>query len=329
MPAALTIGPPRNAVVLGYLVAIAGIGIISAYPAITRISVTTTLTPADLLMLRFGVSGLLFAPYLLLKCRELPGRTWLVGVPLSFFQGWGMAGSVIFGLQYAPASHSAALGPGAISVWIAAFGFVLYGERLALRKISGMAAIVAGVILILASSFRGLSTARAGIGDAMFLAASALGAIYFVYSQHRKIDPVLGAALVSTYSAIGLLPWYLATANSHLLTAPAAEIVWQIVFQGILMGCIAFLALNYAIVTIGGHASGMLLALVPVLGMLFSLALVGDPVSPLDWIAIAAISAGVAIGVRPAPSAHVPSGGTLAPGRGGPGRIEMPSRVAR
>jgi hypothetical protein len=37
-----------------------------------------------------------------------------------------MAGCVIFGLQYAPASHAAALGPGAIAAWIALIGFVAY-----------------------------------------------------------------------------------------------------------------------------------------------------------------------------------------------------------
>jgi drug/metabolite transporter (DMT)-like permease len=311
MSVTLTTTRPRNTVVLGYLAAIAGVGIFSAYPSVTRISVTTTLTPADLLMIRFAVSGLLFAPYLLLNCREIPGRIWLIGVPLSFAHGWGMAASVIFGLKYAPASHSAALGPGTISVWIAIFGFLLYGERVTLRRIGGMAGIVAGAALMLAGSLEGLSTARAAIGDAMFLVASALGAIYVVYAQHRKIDPILGAALVSTYSAIGVLSWYFVAATSHLPAASTAEIVMQVVFQGILMGCVAFLAVNYAVAMIGGQVTGMLMALVPVLGMLFSLALVGDPVSALDWIAMAAISVGVVIGVRPATSAHVQSGGTL------------------
>src|ERR1700693_1949281 len=112
----------RHPVVLGYLAALAAVAITSTYPAVTRVSVTTTLTPADLLMLRMGVSGLLFAPCLAWKAARISPGLWSAGMPLSFFHGWGMAGCTIFGLQFAPASHSAALGPGTISVWIALLG---------------------------------------------------------------------------------------------------------------------------------------------------------------------------------------------------------------
>ena len=291
--------PVRHSVSFGYLAAIGAVVLAAAYPAVTRVSVTTTLAPADLLMLRLGVSGLLFAPYLVWKARDLPKGIWSIGVPLSFFHGWGMAGCVIFGLQFAPASHSAALGPGTISVWIAALSLLLYGISVDRKKVAAIAAIAVGTVLILAGSFGGLSTARALTGDAMFLAASALGAIYLVYVQQRRLDPVLGVALVSVYSAAILLPWYLLAASSALWDAPAMEIMWQVVFQGLLMGCAGFLAINYAILSIGSQTVGVLFALVPALGMLASLGVANDPVSPLEWGAIAAISIGVAIGARP------------------------------
>jgi drug/metabolite transporter (DMT)-like permease len=288
----------RYAYAPGYAAAFFAVAISGAYPAVTRVSITTTLTPADLLMLRFGVSALLFAPFLLRKAGEIPGRVWSVGLPLSFFHGWGMAGFVIFGLQFAPASHSAALGPGTISLWIAALGFLLYDVRLDRTKMAAVVLIVAGMALILASSFGGLSTARALTGDAMFVAASMLGAAYLVYVQQHKLNPVLGAALVSTYSAAILLPWYLLAANSALAHAPIGEIVWQVVFQGLLMGGGVFLAINYAVLRIGSQTAGVIFALIPVLGMLFSLAITNDPVSPVEWAAILAISIGVAVGGR-------------------------------
>jgi drug/metabolite transporter (DMT)-like permease len=301
MPATLKIATSQHSAVLGYLAALVAVVIISTYPAVTRVSVTTTLTTADLLMLRLGVSGLLFAPYLVWKASEIPARVWSVGMPLAFFHGWGMAGCVIFGLQFAPASHSVALGPGTISVWIAALGFLLYGINVHRGKLLAVAAIGGGVTLILAGSFIGLSTVSALTGDAMFLAASILGAAYLVYVQQHKLNPVLGVALVSTYSAAILLPWYLLAANSALATAPAAEIAWQIFFQGVLMGSVVFLALHYATLTIGSQTVGVLCALVPVLGMLASLTIANDPVSPIEWVAIAAISIGVAFGARPVP----------------------------
>jgi drug/metabolite transporter (DMT)-like permease len=65
------------------------------------------------------------------------------------------------------------------------------------------------------------------------------------------------------------------------------------------MGCGVFLAINLAVLKLGSQTTGVLFALVPALGLLFSLAMANDPVSPLEWVAIAAISAGVAVGARP------------------------------
>src|SRR6266446_2472329 len=95
---ALKVTASQRSVVLGYLAAVVAVVITSVYPAVTRVSVTATLTPADLLMLRLGVAGVLLAPYLLWKASDIPRDIWLAGIRLSFFHGWGMAGCVIFGL---------------------------------------------------------------------------------------------------------------------------------------------------------------------------------------------------------------------------------------
>src|SRR5207245_9302153 len=88
----------RNPVALGYLAALTAVFITAVYPALTRLSVTTTLTPADLLLFRLGGSGLLFVPFLVMHAHEIPKADWLAGLPLSFLHGWGMAGCVVFGL---------------------------------------------------------------------------------------------------------------------------------------------------------------------------------------------------------------------------------------
>jgi drug/metabolite transporter (DMT)-like permease len=284
---------------LGFVAALVAVAFTSIYPAVTRVSVVSTLTPADLLMLRLGVSGLLFAPYLCWNARYITSDIWGAGVKLSFLHGWGMAGCVIFGLQFAPASHSAALGPGAISAWIAVMNFMLYRITISREKLKAIVIIVAGVALLLVGSLGGFSTADAVTGDSLFLAASALGAIYLVYVQRHQLSPVLGAALVSTYSAVILLPWYLLFAHSTIVDAPFAEIVWQVIFQGLLMGCVVFLAINHAVLTVGSQNVGMLFALVPVLGALSSLAIAHDPVSSSEWVAIVTISLGVFFGARP------------------------------
>lgn len=292
-------GLERRPVALGYLAALAAVFITGVYPALTRLSITTTLTPADLLLFRLGVSGVLFAPFLVLHVHEIPKADWLAGLPLSFLQGWGMAACVVFGLQFAPASHAAALGPGAIAAWIALVGFIAYGIHVHTRKLAGISIIVVGVALVLVASYRGLSVSTAIIGDGMFLLASALGASYLVYIQRRRLNPVVAVALVCVASAMIVIPWHYFFAASALVTAPVQEIVWQILFQGVLVGCCGFFALNYATLAIGSQTVGVLSALVPVVGALCSIFITRDSISSLEWIAFVVISLGVAVASFP------------------------------
>lgn len=290
----------RKVVVLGYAAALAVVLITSAYPAVTRLSVTTSLTPADLLLFRLGISGLLFAPFLVRHARKIPLSDWLSAIPLSFLHGWGMAGCVVFGLQFAPASHAAALGPGAIAAWIALIGFLFYRIKVDSRRLAGILIIVAGVVLILAASYRGHSLSTAMIGDAMFLAASALGATYLVYIQRRRLNPMVAAALVCVASAMVVIPWHYFFATSAISVAPVEDLACQLLFQGVLVGCCAFFALNYAVLAIGSQTVGVLSALVPVTGALCALLIARDPISGLEWTAIISISLGVAVACLPA-----------------------------
>jgi drug/metabolite transporter (DMT)-like permease len=210
-----------------------------------------------------------------------------------------MAGCVVFGLQFAPASHAAALGPGTIAAWIALVGFVAYGIRIQSRKLVGIAIIVVGAVLVVVASYRGLSMATAIIGDGMFLLASLLGASYLVYIQQRRLNPVVAVALVCTASAMIVIPWHHFFAISAIATAPVQEIVWQLLFQGILVGCGAFFALNYATLAIGSQTVGVLSALVPVTGALCAMLITHDSISYLEWVAIVVISIGVAIASIP------------------------------
>ena len=289
----------RYRAVLGYTAALAVVLVTSAYPAVTRWSVSTTLTPADILLFRLGVSGLLFVPYLIRHGREIRRSEWLAALPLSFLHGWGMAGCVVFGLQHAPASHAAALGPGPIAAWIALIGFIAYRIEVDSKRLAGIAVIVGGVALILAASYRGHSLTGAVIGDAMFLAASALGATYLVYIQRRRLDPILAAALVCVASAMVIGPWHYFFAQSAIASASRAELAWQIVFQGVVFGCGVAFAINYAVLAVGSQTVGVLSALVPVVGALCAMWIAGDRISELEWIAIAAISCGVAVACLP------------------------------
>ncbi len=283
----------------GYVAAAVAVLIWAAYPVATRAAVTGSFSAQELVTLRFGVAALLFAPYLALNWRSIGRVAWLRGLPLALFQGAGMGALVICGLQFAPATHQAALGPGVSPVWVALLGFLILARRPSPRAMVGGALCGAGVLALAAWSAAAPSAAILA-GDTMFLAASALGALYVLQLRNWGIGVMQGAAIVSLYSAVVVVPWYLwSTPDLGLTRVPASELLWQVLWQGILIGCISLIALNQAISRLGSERSSAFVALVPVLTAILALGFLDETPSALELAALVVISAGVSIAALP------------------------------
>jgi drug/metabolite transporter (DMT)-like permease len=281
--------------VSGYAAAVVTVLIWASYPVATRAGVTGSFAPHDLMLLRFGVGALLFLPWLMLHYRAIRRDAWLQGIPLTMFQGAGMAALVICGLQFAPANHAAALGPGVAPAWVALLGFLVFSKRPSTRMIVGATLCATGVITLAAWSASGPDPSVLA-GDAMFLAASALGALYVLQLRKWGIGALQGAAIVTLYSALIVVPWHLWSASGALWQAAPFELLWQVLWQGVLIGCIALVALNHAIARLGPERSIALVALVPALSAVLGLLFLGEIPSSAEIAAILAISAGVSIG---------------------------------
>ena len=279
----------------GYSAAAVAVLIWASYPVATRAGVTGSFTPQDLMLLRFGVGALLFLPYLALQSRAIRRNAWLQGVPLTLFQGAGMAALVICGLQFAPANHAAALGPGVAPAWVALLGFLVFSRRPSARMLVGAALCALGVVT-LASWSASAPSSTVLAGDAMFVAASALGSLYVLQLRNWRIGAIQGAAIVTLYSAVAVVPWYLWSASGALWRVTPLELLWQVLWQGVLIGCIALVALNHAIARLGPERPSALVALVPALSAVLGLLFLGEIPSTTEIAGILAISAGVSIG---------------------------------
>jgi len=284
----------------GYLAAALAVLIWAAYPVATRAAITGPFEPQELVTLRFGIAGLLFIPYLALQWRTIDRVARLRGVPLTLFQGAGMGALVIYGLQLAPASHQAALGPGVSPAWVALLGLVVLARRPSARAIFGGALCALGVLVLAGWSAAAGDSASVLAGDAMFLGASALGALYVLQLRNWGIGVMQGAALVSIYSAVIVVPWHLWSAPQSLWRVAPAELAWQALWQGVLIGCVSLIALNQAIARLGAERSSALVALVPVLTAILALAFLGEVPSATEITAFVVISAGVSVAARPA-----------------------------
>lgn len=267
----------------------------AAYPAVTRLGVTRTLAPEDLFALRFGISALLFLPYLAWRASALPAGAWVKGIGLALCQGT-LAGLVIVGLGWAPASHASALIQGVIPAWLLIVGAVFLGQRFGRRSAWVVTLIAAGVAaLVIGSSALNEQVLRS---DLLFLLASLLACGYILQTRHYRLPPTATAAFVAVYTAIGFLPWYFLSGAHSFADASASELALQTVYQGVLIGCVSFIALNRAIAGLGCMRTGAFLSAVPVLTAIIAIPVLGEYPSLVDCAALVLITLGVGLASR-------------------------------
>lgn len=270
--------------------------LVSSTPAVTRLSLTQHLGALDLVLLRCGVGALVFLPFLLTTWRRLPRQLLLVGVLLAFLHGWGMHLASIAGLQFSPAAHASALGPGFLPVWVMTWRWVHDGELPDWLQGLGLALIASGALVLVAYSSWSFFENRLLIGDLLFLLSSCLAAAYLVYMQQHAVDPMQASALVAVYSGIvgGLLLWAWPS-PSALWTAPMSEVLTQAAFQGLGMGAGAVLLASYATRHLGSQRFAIFFAAIPVLSLLFGRAIVGDGIHRYEAMSVMLISAGILV----------------------------------
>lgn len=265
-----------------------------------RIGLVDGLQPVDLLILRFGSGALLFLPVLVIQYRLLTKALFTLAAPLSFTHGWGMAGATYLGLQFAPASHASALGPGCVPLWILVVSYVALGRTAGSRQIIGATAIFVGALLLATTS--GASTGQwAVVGDALFLFASCLAAIYFVTVDVWRVPVLLGNAIVICISGFIICPviWLTSPGSLHLVDTEVVAV--QAVAQGLLFS-IGYLLLHYCALTLGPLITGIGIALGPIVTLALEHLLTRDRVGSAQVACIILISVGVVISRIPARS---------------------------
>jgi drug/metabolite transporter (DMT)-like permease len=275
------------------------VAIWGAWPAFTRLSVIDALTPHDLVALRYAIGGLILLPILIKNADRIPRSGWREGVVLAICQGAPLALLVTIGVQYAPASHMGALSPGVLPLFAAILGFLFFNERLSRARIVGLALILVGALVMAGFS---LSTFSSGVwrGDILFVCAGFMGSIYAVRMRRSGLSAMQGAALIGVYSMIFYLPVYclLWIGSSGLTSASAHEVVFQALYQGVLMGAVALFSLSRAIVILGAPRAGAFLSLVPVLATVLGAIVLRELPSISETIAVAIISFGVLLAAR-------------------------------
>src|SRR5438445_1248191 len=157
--------------VRGALYGLAAVTIWSGWIVVARLGLRTSLTPWDIAALRFGVAGLLLAPYLLRKGLAIERLGWLGLLALVLGGGAPMVLLANAGLLFAPAAHAGALFPGVMPLAVALLAAAILHEPFTKTKKIGFVLILSGVVGI-AWGASGAVESGQTIGHALFLGSA-------------------------------------------------------------------------------------------------------------------------------------------------------------
>jgi len=265
----------------------------AAWLPATRAAIGDGLGPVDIALLRYAVPAAMLAPV----CRRiglLPK-----GVPrpllLAMFC-WGAPFVLLLaaGLQRASVAHTAALVPCTMPVIAAAASWVFYRETIPRERRIGIALIALAALCVIGSVLAGGGGGTDFATVGLLLLASAGWAAYAVAYRRSGLTAVEAAAVVFAWSALLLVPLAL-WSGTGLMRLPLPSLLFHITAQGILSGFVATIAFGLAINRLGAPRAASFSVLVPVLATLLAVFWLGETPSPLDGIALAIGTLGVAV----------------------------------
>ena len=310
----------------GTLAAVVTVALWTGFIIVGRASVSHTLLPFDLALVRLGGAAVVTVPWALWLTRRggpAHGSASLWGLsPLPFRQtAWaGLFGGLLYsvlcyaGFFYAPAAHASVLMPGSLPLWAGFLAVPLLGERLTRARLLALGCIAGGGLVVGGASLRtALTGGEVWKGDLIFVSAAFCWSMYGVLARRFAFDAVRATIAITAFGALCYVPFFvLGTAlgwlPSRLHQAPWSEVIAQALFQGLGLVVLAGITFVVMIRYFGPVRTTMLTALVPGLSALGAVALLGEP---LGWnliVGLVLVTAGILLGVKaPAPARGDPA----------------------
>jgi drug/metabolite transporter (DMT)-like permease len=284
----------------GVAVGLLAASIGALYTVFARWGITHGLQSPDLTVLRFGVAGVLTLPVLWWAWRRDAAQfisRWRVWASVALLAGTPF-GLLMFGaLQFAPASHAAVFPFTAMSVMGMVLGAVVLGERLSRRKLAGIAVVLLGLVLVSGvdpASF----TARAALGDAMFVAAGTLWAGFGIVLRKHRLDPLLATAVVSLSALLTYVPVYFAWVGIDRLVAVVPQVFWtEVLVQGVIAGAGTLFTYAKMVSLLGPSRAAVFPALAPGLAALMAWPVLGHVPTGAEAAGLALAMAGLILAV--------------------------------
>lgn len=277
--------------------AFAGMGvamlIFGANFVISRHAVLNGLSAHDMLALRFATAGLLLLPSFVMAggLASCGGLGWGRGLTLAVMSGFPMSYLLLTGLTFAPAAHGAVIGPGTVTVIGIVGGVALFGALLTRQLVLGVAAVLIGLACL---GIAGTSHASPAImlGDLCFLGVGLIWGGYPLLIQLWKVDALKATTVVSVLSML-YLPFYALFFFRGFDVAPWWVIAAHGFNQGVLNVIVGLWIWSWSTPVLGAAIAGRFPPMIPVIGTVLAIPVLGEIPGGLQIAGIALIIGGL------------------------------------
>jgi drug/metabolite transporter (DMT)-like permease len=257
----------------------------------------STLAPLDVALLRFLVPAVFLLAFIPSRAAAL--RRIRVGHLLMIACGAGLPFFIIaaIGGRLTSASHVSALIAGTSPLSVALLTFLVWRERIPTKRLTGLAAIVAGVVALV-FGLGGIDTTVLA-GSLLLLAGSVLWAVFTIGVRRSQIDPI-SCLIVITFPALAIAGLLVAVGpfESHLGQADPHQILMFGAVQGLAVGILSPFGYAIAIRRLGPFRCASVGALAPGLATLLAVPLLNETPSTLSVLGVVAVTIGVFLSNR-------------------------------
>ncbi|HEX2215612.1 MAG TPA: DMT family transporter [Xanthobacteraceae bacterium] len=258
-----------------------------------RHGIAIGLTPADMAFHRFVWAGLIVLPMVWRSgFSDLGGVGWWPAILLTILGGAVQSVVSHSGFMLVPLGHGAVIQPGAATLGGLLLASLVLREPLLARRVVGATAIVIGLLLLAGESLT-LSGARGVTGDALFLCAGLMWALFGTFARLWNIPARRAAFSVCVLSLLVYAPLYAVFVGfDGMLRAGLWENLLQIAVQAGLAGPLPIHLYTRAVFLLGAGRAAAFPAMVPPATVLIGFVLLGEAPSLVQLAGLAVVALG-------------------------------------
>lgn len=284
---------------LGVLAGCAIVLIWSGWIIASRSTLQHSLNPVDLTWLRFVCAAVVVLPLSLRHdWRALPlGRALVIAL------GCGFPYTLLsyYGLTILPSANASVIVNGTLPIFAAMLAYFVLRQAWTVSTLA-----LAGIMLVanaLAMSSPDLVSLAALRALLVLLLAAAVLSVYMTAVKAWAVSLKEIVVWVPTINAVLFTPVWLMS-ESGIAACPPGELLFQLLYQGVLVSVVALFLFSYAVKVLGSVTTSMFMAFVPAATAILALLLLGERPGAAQWCGIALCSAGLLLSGRASMKGH-------------------------